>query len=94
MRYRKADFNFPSEPSVLRPRVIDFLTTTMMLQALAAAFALFTPVSVTCPLTNLGSDLFPAFRIGSLSADCRFLRRYCFSNFEYYFFAFRNFCDF
>ena len=94
MRYRKTDFNFPFAPSVLRPCMIDFLTATIMLHALAAAFALFMPVSVTRPLTNLGSDLFPAFRIGSLSADCRFLHRYCFSNFEYYFFGFRNFCDF
>jgi len=94
MRYRKTDFNFPFAPSVLRPCVIDFLTATMMLQALAAAFALFMPVSVTCALANLGSDLFPVFRIGSLFADCRFLHHYCFLDFGYYFFGFRNFCNF
>jgi hypothetical protein len=65
MRYRKADFHLPFASSVLRPRVIDFVTATAMFQALAAALALLKPVSVTCPLTSFDYYLFPVLRIAA-----------------------------
>ena len=63
MRYRKTDFNFPFAPSVLWPCVIDFLTATMMLQALSMAFALLLTMLVPCSIKNLGYDLFPVLGI-------------------------------
>jgi len=71
MRYRKTDFNFSFAPSVLRPCVIDFLTATMMLQALAMAFALLLTTFVPCSIKNLGYDLFPVLGIVTCFRRCR-----------------------
>jgi hypothetical protein len=65
MRYRKTDFNFPIAPAVFRPCVIDFLAATMMLQALAMAFALLLTTFVPRSIKNLSYDLFPVLGIVS-----------------------------
>src|SRR5260370_35694163 len=59
----KTDFNFPFAPSVLWPCVIDFLTATMMLQALSMAFALLLTMLVPCSIKNLGYGWFPVLGV-------------------------------